>query len=320
MEQVIFERAEEILAQRRSAANAENDRRIREVNEKIPEIKAINDALYNTGHDLLRLISSSPKQDISGKLQQLQKNNLEAQNIARQLLISRGYPADYLNVRHTCPICCDTGYIGSTYCKCLKEILSRLSAEKLNAGSQLRLSSFDSFSLSYYKGDDYRAMERILAYTRAYAEQFHAHSESILMFGNTGLGKTHISLAIANEVIKKGFSVVYDSVISLLQKIQQEHFSYEHSTDTLDQILAADLLILDDLGTEYESKFYNSVIYNIVNSRLIKEKPVIMNTNMTYNELSARYGGKVASRVVTMYTCLEFRGDDVRLQKKSMGK
>lgn len=320
MEQVIFERAEEILAQRRLAANAENDRRIREVNEKIPEIKAINDALYNTGHNLLKLISSSPKQDISVKIQQLQKNNLEAQNIARQLLISHGYPADYLNVRHTCPECCDTGYIGSNYCKCLKEILTRLSAEKLNAGSQLRLSSFDSFSLSYYKGDDYRAMERILAYTKAYAEQFHAHSESILMFGNTGLGKTHISLAIANEVIKKGFSVVYDSVISLLQRIQQEHFSYEHSTDTLDQILAADLLILDDLGTEYESKFYNSVIYNIVNSRLIKEKPVIMNTNMTYNELSGRYGGKVASRVVTMYTCLEFRGDDVRLQKKSLGK
>ncbi len=316
MDSEIFDRAHAILSQRRAKAMAENDMRIREINGKIPEIKEINDALYNTGKELISIITQAKGRDVSNKIEQIKQNNLGAQHLAKQLLTANGYPEDYLDIHYNCPNCGDTGYIGGNICYCLQELFAKLTTSKLNEKAQLKLSNFDTFSLEYYKGSDYQAMEKILKYAKNYAAYFNRKSESILIFGNTGLGKTHISLAIANEVLKKGYSVIYDTAMNILRDIEKEHFSHEKSTEMLDLITDADLLILDDLGTEFESKFYNSAIYNIINSRLVKEKPTIISTNLDFSALSARYGGKVASRIITMYTCLEFKGDDVRLQKK----
>ncbi|MBO5164166.1 MAG: ATP-binding protein [Ruminococcus sp.] len=316
MDSEIYDKAHAILSQRRAKAQAENDARIREINDKIPEIKEINDALFNTGRELIRIITEANGKDVSGKIEQIRQNNLGAQQLARQLLAANGYPADYLDMHYTCPKCGDTGYNGSMICSCLNALFAKLTTAKLNEKAQLSLSSFKTFSLGYYQGNDRIAMERILNYAVNYAANFTPSSESILIFGNTGLGKTHISLAIANEVLQKGYSVIYDSIINILRDIEKEHFSHEKSSEMLDLITDTDLLILDDLGTEFESKFYNSAIYNIINSRLIKEKPTIINTNMDFSAISARYGGKVASRITTIYTCLEFKGDDVRLQMK----
>lgn len=316
MDNEIFDKAHAILSQRRAKAMAENDMRIREINSKIPEIKEINDALYNTGKELINIITKANGRDISGKIEQIKQNNLGAQRLAKQLLTVNGYPENYLDIHYHCPNCGDTGYIGGNTCYCLQELFAKLTTSKLNDKAQLTLSSFETFSLEYYKGNDFQDMGKILKYAVNYASTFNRKSESILIFGNTGLGKTHISLAIANEVLKKGYSVIYDTTMNILRDIEKEHFSYDKSTEILDLVTDADLLILDDLGTEFESKFYNSAIYNIINSRLVKEKPTIISTNMNFSALSARYGGKVASRIITMYTCLEFKGDDVRLQKK----
>lgn len=316
MDNEIYEKVYAILSQRRAKAIAENDMRIKEINSRIPEIKEINDALYNTGKELIKIITEAKGADVTAKIEQIKQNNLGAQQVAGQLLTSHGYPADYLDIRYTCQKCSDTGYIGGINCSCLNSLLARLNTLKLNEKAQLTLSNFNTFSLSYYQGADYEAMEKIFNYARNYAANFSRESDSILIFGNTGLGKTHISLAIANEVLKKGFSVIYDSTMNILRDIEKEHFSHEKSTEILDLVCDTDLLILDDLGTEFESKFYNSAVYNVINSRLIKGLPTIINTNMDFAALSVRYGGKVASRITTMYTCLEFRGSDVRLQKK----
>ena len=191
-----------------------------------------------------------------------------------------------------------------------------LRTEELNANTKLVLSSFDTFQLSYYSGEDYFTMERIYNYAKDYANNFTPRSGSVLMFGPTGLGKTHLSLAIANQVIQKGFSVIYDSIINILRNIEKEHFSYEHSTDMLDLVMDTDLLILDDLGTEFETSFYNSTIYNIINTRLSASRPTIISTNMDFRAISSRYDERVVSRITSGYACLEFRGDDVRLQIK----
>ncbi len=316
MDSEIFDKTHAILSQRRAKAIAENDRRIAEINEKIPEIKEINDALYNTGKELIRIISEAKGADVSEKIEQVKRNNLGAQEVAEQLLSANGYPSDYLAMNYSCPKCGDTGYINGIFCDCFNRLTAKLTTEALNQKAQLSLSSFNTFSLDFYKGGDYAAMERILSFTKNYAAQFSRNSESILIFGNTGLGKTHISLAIANEVLKKGYSVIYDSTMNILRDIEKEHFSHEKSTEMLDLVCDVDLLILDDLGTEFESKFYNSAIYNIINSRLVKNLPTIINTNLDFSAISARYGGKIASRIITIYNCLEFKGDDIRLQKK----
>ncbi len=314
MDSAIFDKAQAILLNRRKKAESENEVRIEEINQKLPQVKEINDALFNTGKEIISIILNGKGEDVSGKVEKLKQDNLGAQEMLRKILVENGYPEDYLDVHYTCPICCDRGYNKSSYCECFKSLCGKLAADELNKSSQLKLSNFDNFLLSYYSGEDYYAMKSILEYTKQYAFTFSTSSKSLFMFGQTGLGKTHLSLAIANHVLKKGYSVIYDSTINILRNIEKEHFSYEHSSDMIDLVMNTDLLILDDLGTEYESSFYNATIYNIVNTRLNRSKPTIISTNLNFNSFEKRYDTRVSSRIFSTYACLEFKGNDIRRQ------
>lgn len=316
MDSEIFDKAQAILTLRRKKAETENEERIREINEKIPQIREINEVIFNTGKELISIISNGRGKDISDKVEQLKQYNLGAQAMSRKILAEYGYPEDYLDMHYTCPKCCDRGYNGSKFCDCFKTICGKLAADELNKNSQLSLSSFDSFSLTYYSGENYSAMKKILEYTMQYAATFTPDSKSILMFGQTGLGKTHLSLAIANKVLEKGYGVIYDSAINILRSIEKEHFSHDHSSEMIDLVMDTDLLILDDLGTEYETPFYNATIYNIINTRLNRRKPSIISTNLDFSGISRRYDKRVMSRIISEYSCLEFKGEDVRLQKR----
>ncbi len=317
MDSFIFDKAQSIMTSRRAKAESENEMRIAEINARIPQIKEVNEAIINTGRELIRVISEKKEVDISTRIEELRQYNLGAQDMSRKLLEQNGYPADYLDVHYNCPRCNDTGYFDGRFCDCFKKLCGKLSTDELNKNANLALCSFDTFSLSYYKGDDYFTMKSILEFTMQYAETFTTNSGSIFMFGPTGLGKTHLSLAAANRILEKGYSVIYDSAINILRKIEKEHFSREHSSEMIDMVIGTDLLILDDLGTEYETPFYNATIYNIINTRLNSGKPSIISTNLDFGGIKRRYDERVVSRIVAAYTCLEFKGEDVRLQIKT---
>jgi len=318
MEISIFERVHDELSRRRQHAVSVNESRIREINEKLPQIREVNDVIYNTGKELISVISSGKlsHEQVQEKISRMQRNNLSAQEMSKKILISNGYPADYLELHYLCPKCRDTGYLGSNFCDCFLRLYAKYSTEKLNEKSRISLTSFDTFRLSYYKGDDYFTMKRIFDFTKNYAETFNPESGSILMFGETGLGKTHLSLSIANKALEKGYSVIYDTTINILRTIEKEHFSRDHSSEMTDIILNAELLIMDDLGTEYETPFYSSTVYNIINSRINSNRPTIINTNLSYEGIKKRYESRVVSRLTTLYKCLEFKGEDVRMQQR----
>ena len=202
-----------------------------------------------------------------------------------------------------------------------------LTAQRLlgNQSVQFEQCSFENFDLNYYRGFQtenggscYQAMEKVYFFCQEYARQFTNHSSSILMFGKTGRGKTHLSLAIANRVLQNGYNVLYDSAINFLRQVEKEHFGRGGSNDdTLDTLLSCDLLILDDLGTEFHKQFYQSTVYNIINTRMNRDLPTIISTNLNHNEISALYDERITSRIYTTYTCLHFVGQDVRVLKKS---
>lgn len=317
MENKILEKALLILNRRRTKAISENEMRIQEINTKIPQIKEINNMLFNTSKELIKIMSSGESEAVKNKMiEQTKRNNLDAQVLAENLLQKNGYPADYLNIHFNCQKCHDTGYNGNVFCECFQKLCGTLRAREINNNSKLNLSTFETFSLGYYKGNDYITMKKIFNYAIEYIENFSSDSKSLLFLGETGLGKTHLSLAIANVVIQKGYSVLYDSSINILRNIEKEHFNHEYTTEIADLVMDTDLLIIDDLGTEYETKFYSSTVYNIINTRLNKNKPTIISTNMNFEAIKRRYDERVVSRLTSMYTCLEFKGEDVRLQIK----
>ncbi len=308
---------------RRKHARVVNDERFREINERIPEIAEINHQLFKTSRTMMQIIVSGDNS--KEQIDSLRSQNQQAQTMVKRLLTTHGYPENYLDITtlYTCPKCSDTGYCSGSFCTCLTTLAAKLAAEELNKNAQINLCSFDNFRLDYYKGyktesgkDCYKAMENIYLFCRAYAEEFSLSSPSILMFGNTGLGKTHLSLSIASVVLEKGFNVLYDSVINFLRQVENEHFGRDQSgKDTLSMLLECDLLILDDLGTEFDTSFYQSAIYNIINTRLNRCLPTIISTNMDWDGISHKYNERITSRIFATYVNHYFVGYDVRILK-----
>ena len=242
------------------------------------------------------------------------------------LLASSGRPADALEPHFTCKKCQDTGSFEGLTCECVHKLMQKLRREEIEKLSSLSVSSFDTMELRYYPntmdeklGEPVRTyMGELLEELRTYAEEFDRGSESLMLFGNAGLGKTHAALAIAGIVLAKDMDVIYVSSPDFFAKLEALHFGSDPSgeEETLLQTAAgADLLILDDLGTEFNSGFFLSTLYSLLNNRLGAHLPTIVTTNITDGALLEKlYTEKISSRLSSFVPCL-FVGKDIRGQK-----
>lgn len=317
----IMEEVSAELRRRRGASETELKRHEAECRVRDPRFAQIREQLTRIGVEIAR---AAMDQDGPERITRLAQQSKALQQERAALLAKLGKPEDYLTLRYTCPRCQDTGLVGADRCICVDRLYSELSAKKLNAVSPLALCSFSDFSLDYYSAEPDPAfgvspremMGDVLEYAKKYSSCFSLASRSLLLWGRPGLGKTHIALAVAGEVMKRGFSVVYLPSHQLFSSVDRERFSRDNEGDTLSAVLDCDLLIIDDLGTEFITALTQSNLYNIIDTRLRASRPTIVSTNLEDCELREKYPERLVSRLLYSYEDLLFVGKDIRKIKK----
>ena len=286
----------------------------------VPEVRELDSAIYALGLEGVKATVDGGD-TATQKILELKKQSLELQKARAELLLSKGYPADYTSVHYECEKCNDTGYTESGMCDCMKRALILASYESSGIGRLMKQQTFEAFSLDYYKqnAENHEKMKHNFEYIKSFAENFSTDKcVNIAMFGGTGLGKTHLSTAAAKTIIDKGFDVLYVSTLGMISDFEKERFGSGYSdtaVDNLGRYYDCDLLILDDVGTEVTNQFTVSVLYNVINTRLSKGRSTVISTNLTPAELRARYWDRIASRIFGEYIPLIFEGTDIRMQK-----
>lgn len=328
----VVQKAWQIMDARREKSVQDSLNRRAEIHRRIPEIREIELEMQYTGASIARSVAVSPEQ-AEGLIQSLSEKNLALQEQRKRLLLENNFPADYLKEKYSCSDCEDTGYVATQMCHCFSELLRQQAFLELSSVSGGEECTFDNFDLRFYSdkaipGSNIvprERMEDVFRFCREYARDFSMDADSLLMLGRTGLGKTHLSLAIAWEVTDRGFGVVYTPVQQLIDKLEVNKFSYEAEqkeryTQDIQAVTTCDLLVLDDLGTEMTTSFTLSALYNIVNTRLVEQRPTIINTNLEPQQLEKVYSQRMISRLMFGYKPLRFFGEDIRYLKRRAGR
>lgn len=323
----MHERARAEIKNRKNNAEYVATQHKNELSLKYPEFQFIETELAKTGMETVSAFAL-PKEQAEKRLEIIREKNRQLRIERTNLLKALNLPENYLDVNYTCTECNDTGLrenfdqvnrvsYGTKYCSCYNDLLKKYASEKMSKMTPLELSSFEDFDLNYYPKtaegkSPYDTMRDVYNRCVKYAENFDTDSVSLYFCGRTGLGKTHLSLAIANEAIKKGYNVVYGSVITFLNKLEREKFGRADSFETEDILIGADLLILDDLGAEFSSAVAMSSLYNVINSRIARGVPTIISSNLSFDDLETRYPESIVSRIIGTFVAVVFTGNDIR--------
>lgn len=315
-----FQKAEEELSRRRKNADREHLRRTSEISMLAPEIGILQKSLAGTASELMRLVAQGGE-NTAELILKVKEKNLRTQSAIGDLLEAVKGDKHYLDVPYFCDKCKDTGYVDGVRCECLKVLLKKFTSEELNENCHIKMHDFSEFRLEYYenKSDSgispREKMAQNFQYCKKYADTFVQGADSLFFFGKTGLGKTFLSSCIAKQLLENGYNVVFGSILDFLRNVENERFGRSDG-DTLSIIIEADLLILDDLGSEFQTAFTESALYDIINSRLNLEKPTIISTNLSAGELNARYNERIVSRITGCFVPISFFGKDIRHVKR----
>lgn len=289
----------------------------------IPELRELDKVLSGTGMEIMKIIASG-EADIEKKIAELKERNARINEERRALLVKNGYAPDYTDVKYECEKCSDTGFVDTKMCECMKRELIIAGYESSGIAELIRTQNFDNFSLGYYAESDLARMRAYVDILKKFADDFNDDTyANFLMLGATGLGKTHLSSAVAKSVIDKGFDVLYVTSVGMTGDFEAERFGNSvgsRQKNKTSRYYDAELLIIDDLGTEVSNQFTLSCLYDVINTRINKHLCTFVNTNLTAKEIDARYSERITSRLFGEYTSIVFVGTDIRKQKRLNNK
>ena len=313
----IMREYERLQAESRSELRARKEK----IYAAVPKLRALELQAGNSAMERFRTaVKTGNRAAVEGFSGELR--DLEAEK--RRLLAEAGYPADALEPRFRCPDCRDTGMADGQRCHCFKARAAELLYSQSGLRRIIERENFDRFSLELY--DDQRVitkvgmterayMEKQLERCRRYAAGFREKRENLLFRGNTGVGKSFLSHCIAKELIDQGFAVLYLGAAELFECMAAVSMDREEDLSRKEQydlIFSADLLIIDDLGTEMMNSLTISQFFNLLNARDVPEKGTVISTNLSLTMLRDTYTERITSRILSGYSIIELYGDDLR--------
>lgn len=294
--------------------------RYEEVISTCPEYKNIEDEIISVSMNAASSLISGNAADYRQKLEVLN-------NRKKECLRSIGKPDDYLDNIYTCPKCKDTGYINQQRCSCFNKKAIELVYHDSNLKNITANENFDNFSYKWYDNTipnpangltPYNNMQQVVSICHSFADNFDKEFSNLLLFGNTGIGKTFLSNCIAKELLDSAHSVIYLTAIELFKKFEEQDFGNKNNKEAgYDYILDCDLLIIDDLGTEVGNAYTNSKLFYCINERMLRKKSVLISTNLSLSEIRDTYSERVFSRITSCYKILKLFGADIRILKRT---
>lgn len=309
---------------KRNKARKSKENRLQEVYDKVPRIQEIDEKLQKTGITISKALIQgvdNPKETIEGFKQELDQLKQER----AILLTENNIPLQYLDDSFSCTNCNDTGFLSSGQkCKCFKQQLIIRAYNMSNLSNVLEKENFQSFNLDIFSDEPFEGqsltpkqnMMNILNISEGFVFNFDVNSkDNLLFYGETGIGKTFLTNCIAKSLLDKGKIVIYQTSFKLLEILEDLRFGKNNNKDKYNLLFEADLLIIDDLGTEMTNTFTNSELFNIINSRLLSNKKTIISTNLSPKEMMERYDDRIFSRLFSKFTVLHFFGKDLRWEK-----
>lgn len=301
--------------ERQLAHQRERNARLYEVREALPEYEALEreeSALFLQKADCLLDGQSEDARRISEDIALIRAKKAN-------LLSRAGYPADYLSMQYTCPLCKDTGYTDGVKCACFRQASVSLLYEQSGIRELLKQDNFDTLSYEYYKGEDLTRFQNAVTTCKNFIRNFNSDYHNLFFYGTVGTGKSFLSGCVAKELIEKGNLVIYFSATRLFNELSRCAFQRENRGELnsfLDDLFECDLLIIDDLGTELTNSFVASQLFSCLNERHIRKKATVISTNLSLQELSDRYSERIFSRITSSYEICKLSGPDIRMYKK----
>ena len=300
------------------------DKRRKTVYNLIPELEKI--------HNSISLLSVSQARKLlngdDNALQELKNELKRLTDRKSELLVSAGFPADYLEPIYECEDCKDTGYIGNKKCHCFQKAIIDLLYTQSNLKNILKVENFNTFSFAYYSDNhidpvtgrsSLANIKNAYCIAQEFVTSFADEFRNLFLYGDTGVGKTFLSNCIAKELIYRSFSVIYLTSFELFDTLAKSKFEKEKAAESMcEHIFDCDLLIIDDLGTELANSFTISQLFLCLNERLLRRKSTIISTNLSLESLVDIYSERTFSRLTSNYTMLKLTGDDIRIKKKLM--
>lgn len=317
----ILRRARQRLDQAKAERDRENEDHLQNAYEKYPRLREIDRELRLNMVQLASIALRS-EENPGLTLGQIREKNRELQREREWIIEAGDFEEGYLDDSPVCSKCGGRGYYGAKMCSCLKELCRQEQKKELTSLIGSGRETFDNFRLDVYP-DQYdhtigatpRAlMTQNLRHCRNFAAGFGPGSGNLLFSGSTGLGKTFLSACIARQVADRGYSVVYETAISIFEDFERIKFGNgtEEERNSIKKYFECDLLIIDDLGSEMTTQFTLSALYRIVNTRLMENRSTIISTNLDTNAFEQWYHAQISSRVLGNYRVMVFKGDDLR--------